>query len=186
MFHPHDGIIFYAGASTIKPVYPPSSSTVMYHDQTEGHFPTSSAAPGCDYGFGYAMAATVFENFPTCSPYQDVVEPCLPLDDTTLASPTVTRETGPSVVIDPSVSGPPSGMGDKETTELPRGTSPPGTNNTECRDRKKRKHTNAQDEPRKLPRHGRTHHPDPQQRSTHVSISGSRPVGNHGSQLSHL
>ena len=181
MFQPHDGIISYAGASTAEPVYPPSGSPAMYHDQTEGQLPTSSTTPSRDYEFGYAMA--VFNFVPARSPYRD--EQRLPLDDTTRASPMVTHETDPSGVIDPSVSGSPGGMGDKETTGMPRGTPPPGTNNIESRDRKKRKHTNAQDEPRKHLRDGRTHHPGPQRRPTHVSISGSRPVGNHGSQTSH-
>ena len=62
VFHPHDGIFSYAGASITEPVYPSGGSP--------GHIPSPSAAPSHDYEFGYAMVATVCNFVPACSPYK--------------------------------------------------------------------------------------------------------------------
>ena len=180
MLHPHDGIPHYVGGNIIKHAYPPCGSPVTHHNKIEGYSPSSSTTPNHDHEFHDARLPMSPDFNPAYPPYADVVWSHAPLDYATCASPTAANEVGPSGAADPSVSGHPDGTGNKEVTELPERSPPPGTSNIKSQNPKKRKRPYPQGGvPLKHARHSRSqHHNDPQQ--IQVSISKFPGIATHG------
>ena len=177
VFHPHGTIFPYVGSSIPEHARPPRDSPTIYHDQTGGYPMNSGETSNRDYGFCEAMSPRSSDLNRACTPYTVVAGPYPPWDDTAWASPTAAREASQSSgTVDPSVSGLHGGTED-ETAGPPTESPPPGINNVESRNPKKRKRPEVEELPRRVKygREGTPQHHVLQRRSIQVFISKFKP-----------
>ena len=167
------------GDGITEQVHPPCGSPAKHHDQTEGYLPSSSATPNHDHEFYDAVSPATSSDFNRAYPLDiGVVGSLLLLDDTIFASPTGSREAGPSGTADPSVSRSFDGTENDETMRQPEGQFPPDINDVKSRNPKKRKQPDTQVMPRTEVKCGRqsiSQHHSPQRRSIQVCIPKFRP-----------